>query len=84
MRTRRSQPDVPAPDSPWDEIVPRLWMGGHQVRRPAGQLESVVVDRQFDLVQTLLRLPGHGPDPGWSTTCGPSRTGRWTAPSWRE
>ncbi|MER7741475.1 dual specificity protein phosphatase family protein [Streptomyces sp. NPDC096538] len=64
MRTSRSRPDVPAPDSPWDEIVPGLWMGGHQVRGPAGQLESVVVDRQFDLVQTLLRLPGHGPDAG--------------------
>ncbi|MFI8206413.1 dual specificity protein phosphatase family protein [Streptomyces sp. NPDC085937] len=62
MRTRGSQPDVPAPDSPWDEIVPGLWMGGHQVRAPDGRLESVVVDRQFDLVQTLLRLPGHGPD----------------------
>ncbi|MEQ8147293.1 dual specificity protein phosphatase family protein [Streptomyces sp. OP7] len=63
MRTRESRPDVPAPDSPWDEIVPGLWMGGHQVRAPDGRLESVVVDRQFDLVQTLLRLPGHGPDP---------------------
>ncbi|MFF9752678.1 protein phosphatase [Streptomyces sp. NPDC014344] len=64
MRTRESRPDVPAPDSPWDEIVPGLWMGGHQVRGPAGRLEQVVVRRQFDLVQTLLRLPEHGPDPG--------------------
>lgn len=64
MRTRESQPDVPAPDSPWDEIEPGLWMGGHQVRGPAGRVEPVVVRRQFDLVQTLLRLPGHGPDPG--------------------
>ncbi|MFJ8183050.1 dual specificity protein phosphatase family protein [Streptomyces sp. NPDC096105] len=64
MRTRESRPDVPAPDSPWDEIVPGLWMGGHQVRGPAGRLEQVVVRRQFDLVHTLLRLPEHGPDPG--------------------
>ncbi len=82
MRTRESQPDVPAPDSPWDEIEPGLWMGGHQVRGPVGRVEPVVVHRQFDLVQTLLRLPEHGPDPGWSTRCGPSRTARSTAPNW--
>ncbi|EGX61480.1 conventional protein tyrosine phosphatase [Streptomyces zinciresistens K42] len=27
-------------------------------------MESVVVTAEFDLVQTLLRLPGHGPDAG--------------------
>ncbi|MBO4256804.1 protein-tyrosine phosphatase family protein [Streptomyces sp. NPDC002144] len=64
MRTRRKQPDVPAPDAPWSEIVPGLWMGGHEFRGHAGQLEFAVVRDQFDLVQTLLRLPGHGPDPG--------------------
>ncbi|MFF4758708.1 protein phosphatase [Streptomyces sp. NPDC001292] len=64
MRTRRKQPDVPAPDSPWSEIVPGLWMGGHEFRAPSGQLELAVVRDEFDLVQTLLRLPGHGPDPG--------------------
>ncbi|GGM10746.1 protein phosphatase [Streptomyces fumigatiscleroticus] len=64
MRTRRRQPDVPAPDDPWNEIVPGLWMGGHEFRRQSGQLEFAVVRDEFDLVQTLLRLPGHGPDPG--------------------
>ncbi|KUL30323.1 protein-tyrosine phosphatase family protein [Streptomyces regalis] len=64
MRTRRKQPDVPAPDSPWSEIVPGLWMGGHEFRGSSGQLEFAVVQDEFDLVQTLLRLPGHGPDPG--------------------
>ncbi|MET7294499.1 protein phosphatase [Streptomyces griseoloalbus] len=64
MRTRGKQPDVPAPDRPYDEIVPGLWMGGHEFRGLSGQLEFAVVNRQFDLVQTLLRLPGHGPDPG--------------------
>ncbi|MFJ2238591.1 dual specificity protein phosphatase family protein [Streptomyces sp. NPDC087859] len=64
MRTRRKQPDVPAPDSPWSEIVPGLWMGGHEFRGHSGQLEFAVVRDEFDLVQTLLRLPGHGPDPG--------------------
>ncbi|MFJ6083554.1 protein phosphatase [Streptomyces sp. NPDC092369] len=64
MRTRRKQPDVPAPDTPWSEIVPGLWMGGHEFRGTSGQLEFAVVRDEFDLVQTLLRLPGHGPDPG--------------------
>ncbi|MFE2628709.1 protein phosphatase [Streptomyces sp. NPDC059374] len=64
MRTRRKQPDVPAPDSAWSEIVPGLWMGGHQFRGRAGQLEFAVVRDEFDLVQSLLRLPGHGPEPG--------------------
>ncbi|MFV8188107.1 protein-tyrosine phosphatase family protein [Streptomyces sp. AF1B] len=64
MRTRRKQPDVPAPDRPWSEIVPGLWMGGHQFRGGAGDLQLAVVRDEFDLVQTLLRVPGHGPDPG--------------------
>lgn len=64
MRTRGKQPDVPAPDSPWNEIVPGLWMGGHEFRGHSGRPEPVVVYRQFELVQSLLRLPGHGPDPG--------------------
>ena len=76
MRTRGKQPDVPAPDSPWNEIVPGLWMGGHEFRGRSGQLEFAVVHRQFDLVQTLLRLPGHGPDAGvehhvWPVPDGP-------------
>ncbi|MFF4798682.1 dual specificity protein phosphatase family protein [Streptomyces sp. NPDC001351] len=76
MRTRRKQPDVPAPDSPWSEIVPGLWMGGHEFRGRTGQLEFAVVRDEFDLVQTLLRLPGHGPDPGvehhvWAIPDGP-------------
>ncbi|GGX84183.1 protein-tyrosine phosphatase family protein [Streptomyces anandii] len=64
MRTRRKQPDVPAPDSPWSEIVPGLWMGGHEFRSRSGKLELAVVRDEFDLVQSLLRLPGYGPDAG--------------------
>ncbi|MDK1346379.1 dual specificity protein phosphatase family protein [Streptomyces sp. 378] len=63
MRTR-SKADVPAPESPWSEVVPGLWMGGHEFTGALGQLEFAVVRDEFDLVQTLLRLPGHGPDPG--------------------
>ncbi|CAM5532487.1 Protein phosphatase OS=Streptomyces viridochromogenes OX=1938 GN=ACM01_38575 PE=4 SV=1 [Streptomyces viridochromogenes] len=44
--------------------MPGLWMGGHQFRGRAGQLEFAVVRDEFDLVQSLLRLPGHGPEQG--------------------
>lgn len=44
--------------------MPGLWMGGHEFRGSSGQVEPAVVRDEFDLVQTLLRLPGHGPDPG--------------------
>ncbi|MEU6478424.1 dual specificity protein phosphatase family protein [Streptomyces sp. NPDC047017] len=64
MRTGRKRPDVPAPESPWSEIVPGLWMGGHEFRTRSGRVESVVVHDEFDLVQTLLRLPDFGPGPG--------------------
>ncbi|MGW0332588.1 protein-tyrosine phosphatase family protein [Streptomyces sp. NPDC003011] len=64
MRTSGKQPDVPAPDSAWSEIVPGLWMGGHEFSSRPGQVGSAVVRDEFGLVQTLLRLPGHGPDPG--------------------
>jgi protein-tyrosine phosphatase len=39
-------------------------MGGHEYQAHSGQLEFAVVRDEFDLVQTLLRLPGHGPGPG--------------------
>ena len=44
--------------------MPNLYMGGHEFESRPGQREFVVVRDEFDLVQTLLRLPGHGPDPG--------------------
>ncbi|MER6569738.1 protein phosphatase [Streptomyces sp. NPDC001093] len=63
MRNRGKQPDVPVPESPWNEIVPGLWMGGHEFRGRSGRPELAVVHDEFDVVQTLLRLPGYGPDP---------------------
>ncbi len=67
---------MPVPDSPWSEIVPGLWMGGHQYLGRSGEPEFAVVHDEFDLVLTLLRLPGHGPDPGvehhvWAIPDGP-------------
>jgi protein-tyrosine phosphatase len=37
-------------------------MGGHEYAGRSGGLEFAVVRDEFDLVLTLLRLPGHGPD----------------------
>jgi protein-tyrosine phosphatase len=51
-------------------------MGGHEYAGRSGHPEPVVVHDEFDLVLTLLRLPGHGPDPGvehhvWPVPDGP-------------
>lgn len=61
--TRQKDRDTPGPQSPWDEIVPGLWMGGHHWTDPAGELWPVVVGAEFDLVVSLFTRPGHGPDP---------------------
>jgi hypothetical protein len=76
LRTRGKQSDVPAPDSPWSEIVSGLWMGGLEFRGRLGRPESAVVRDEFDLVQSLLRSSGHGPGPGvehhvWPVPDGP-------------
>ncbi|RKE23354.1 dual specificity protein phosphatase family protein [Streptomyces sp. TLI_171] len=52
------------PQSPWDEIVPGLWMGGHYWTDPAGELQPVVVGSEFDLVVSLYSRAGHGPEAG--------------------
>ena len=63
-RTRERDGEIPAPRSPWDEIVPGLWMGGHYWTDPLGELQPVVVGGEFDLVVSLFTLAGHGPGPG--------------------
>lgn len=64
MRTRGMGSDVPAPGRARDGVVPGHWLGGHEFRRPGGRVGFAVVRDEFDLVQTLLRLPGHGPAEG--------------------
>ncbi|MEV6206087.1 dual specificity protein phosphatase family protein [Kitasatospora sp. NPDC051914] len=61
MRTRQRGSGGDAPRTPWDEIAPGLWMGGHVRSDAAGGLRPVVVDREFDLVVSLASRPGHGP-----------------------
>ncbi|MFI7357042.1 protein phosphatase [Streptomyces avidinii] len=62
-KTRRRDRDVPGPSSPWDEIAPGLWMGGHYRTDPAGELRPAVVEDEFDLVISLFTRAGHGPGP---------------------
>jgi protein-tyrosine phosphatase len=59
MRVKyRGEPD---PRTPWDEIVPGLFMGGHFYRDAAGELVPVIVREEFDTVISLYSRDGHGP-----------------------
>lgn len=64
VKTREKDRDIPGPGSPWNEIRPRLWMGGHQWTDTSGQPQLAVVTNQFDLVISLYTRGGYGPDPG--------------------
>lgn len=77
MRTKdRGAPDA---SSPWDEIVPLLWMGGHYYQDPAGVREPTVVGGEFDLVISLYAREGHGPDAGVEHRCAEIPDGPLTA-----
>lgn len=62
-RTRQDQPGDPFSETPWDEVVPGLWIGGHFWTDPAGDVRPAVVGEEFDLVVSLYTREGHGPDP---------------------
>lgn len=52
---------MPLCDDPWNEVVPGLFQGGHDVR---GQRRTAcVVGSEFDLVVSLATREGYGPDP---------------------
>ncbi|WP_042377439.1 protein-tyrosine phosphatase family protein [Streptacidiphilus melanogenes] len=63
MKTRQKDNGAPEPQTPWNEIRPRLWMGGHFWVGPEGQVRAAVVDAEFDLVVSLFTREGHGPHP---------------------
>lgn len=59
MRTKgRGAPEA---DSGWNEIIPGLFMGGHQYRDMAGDLVPAVVSDEFDVVISLYHRDGHAP-----------------------
>ena len=77
MRTKgRGTPDA---GSPWDEIVPSLWMGGHHYRDAMGTRVPVVVGGEFDLVISLYVREGHGPSDGVEHWCAEVPDGPLTA-----
>ncbi len=52
---------MPLCDDPWNEVVPGLFMGGHDVR--AQSPSACVVTDEFDLVVSLTAREGYGPAP---------------------
>ena len=52
---------MPLCDDPWNEVVPGLFMGGHDVRSQSSQ--ACVVGDEFDLVVSLTSREGYGPPP---------------------
>jgi len=53
---------MPLCDDPWNEVVPGLFMGGHDVRSQSST--ACVVHDEFDLVVSLTSRPGYGPAEG--------------------
>lgn len=53
---------MPLCADPWNEVVPGLWQGGHDVRSQSGS--ACVVGDEFDLVVSLATREGYGPAEG--------------------
>ena len=53
---------MPLCDDPWNEVVPGLFMGGHDVRSQSPS--ACVVTDEFDLVVSLTAREGYGPSAG--------------------
>ncbi|GAA4817672.1 hypothetical protein ACFQ0K_09130 [Nocardioides caeni] len=53
---------MPLCEDPWNEVVPGLWQGGHDVRSQRGS--ACVVRDEFDLVISLVARQGYGPSEG--------------------
>ena len=53
---------MPLCADPWNEVVPGLFMGGHDVL--SGSAAACVVGDEFDLVVSLATRKGYGPAPG--------------------
>ena len=53
---------IPLCPDPWNEVVPGLFMGGHDVRSQSRT--ACVVTDQFDVVVSMTTREGYGPDDG--------------------
>ncbi|KRB76596.1 hypothetical protein ASE01_15945 [Nocardioides sp. Root190] len=52
---------MPLCDEPWNEVVPGLFQGGHDV---LSQARTCVVGDEFDLVISMVTRAGYGPADG--------------------
>jgi hypothetical protein len=64
MHTQKGHGRPSAADDPWNEIVPHLWMGGHEYVDRDGLWTPAIVDREFDVVYSLHQREGYGPAAG--------------------
>lgn len=55
---------VPYCDQPWSEIMPGLFMGGHDYLAADGSIQNVIVGGEFDLVLSFYERYGCGPNAG--------------------
>lgn len=55
---------IPYCDAKWSQIIPNLFMGGHDYLAPDGAVSDVVVGDEFDLVLSLYSRYGYGPAVG--------------------
>ena len=53
---------IPLCTDPWNEVVPGVFMGGHDVRSQSRT--ACVVTDQFDVVVSMTTREGYGPDDG--------------------
>ena len=53
---------IPLCEAPWNEVVPGLFQGGHDVRSQSRT--ACLVTDQFDLVVSMTTREGYGPDEG--------------------
>ncbi|MBM0201790.1 dual specificity protein phosphatase family protein [Micromonospora sp. STR1s_5] len=51
------------PNQPWHEIIPNLWMGGHDYGDLYDPTPAIVAG-EFDSVVSLYHRDGHGPNDG--------------------
>ncbi|WP_431977616.1 protein-tyrosine phosphatase family protein [Micromonospora haikouensis] len=67
--------EITLPAAPWHEIIPGLWMGGHDFGDFYDPIPAIV-DDEFDRVVSLFHRPGHGPHPAVAHTIARIRDGK--------
>lgn len=74
--------EVPFDTDPWNQIIPGLFQGGHLIRHGLG-IRPVIVREEFELVVSLYKEHGYGPDPGVPEVRALIPDGHLTARQWQ-